>query len=190
MHNDIVSVIKGDGRRWDEVFATVDRKLIVIDTDDIPLEEGDRVERKLRKGIVERYLVLEAVYYDGFGGIPPHYQLQVQKDTTIPRRSGTGSVVYNVTGPGARFNLNSVDASTNIVNLAPTELFAQIVAAIEAKVTVETERRDLLGRLKALEEAQSTPSYLERYQQLVAAAANHVTVIAPFLPALTQLLNT
>jgi hypothetical protein len=61
LKSDRVSVLKEDGRSW-EVWATVGPRLIVIDTQEIPIEEGDRIERKLRTGVVEVYRVLEATY--------------------------------------------------------------------------------------------------------------------------------
>jgi hypothetical protein len=50
-------------------------------------------------------------------------------------------------------------------------------------------RAELLSHADELERAQGTPSYLERYKAFVDLAAAHVAVIAPFLPALTQLLH-
>jgi hypothetical protein len=187
--NDRVTVLKEDGRRW-EMWASVGPKLIVIDTQDTPIEEGDKVERKLRTGVIEVYRVLEAAYFDGPGGIPPHYQLHVEKETAIPRRGGSGgSTVYNITGPGARFNLNSIDSSTNVVNVARTELFDQLREAIKAGVADATEQSELLRRVAALEQAQTTAAYLQGYQQLIQHAANHMTILAPFLPAFAQLLS-
>jgi hypothetical protein len=98
-------------------------------------------------------------------------------------------VVYNVTGPNARLNFGSVDSSTNVVNVAPAELFTQLRLTIEEKVQAEQERDELLARLADLQSAQGTPTYLDRYQGFIAAAANHMTILAPFLPALTQLMG-
>jgi hypothetical protein len=98
-------------------------------------------------------------------------------------------VVYKVTGPNARLNIGSVDSSTNVVNVAPTELFTQLRLIIEEKVQAEQEREELLARLADLQSTQGTPTYLDRYQRFIAAAANHMTILAPFLPALTQLMG-
>jgi len=45
-----------------------------------------------------------------------------------------------------------------------------------------------LERIDKLEQAQGTPGFLASYQAFMTAAANHMTVLAPFLPALAHLL--
>jgi hypothetical protein len=40
-----------------------------------------------------------------------------------------------------------------------------------------------------LEAAQNQPSFLQRYTEFISFASNHVTVIAPFMPALAELLR-
>jgi hypothetical protein len=99
------------------------------------------------------------------------------------------SVVYNVTGPNARLNTGSIDSSTNVVNVAPTELFTQLQRTIEERILAERERDELLTRLADLQSTQGMPAYLEQYQRFIAAAANHLTILAPFLPALAQLIG-
>lgn len=60
---------------------------------------------------------------------------------------------------------------------------------IESKVTGGDERQDILEKLTALEKSENSPSYKQRYTDFIAAAANHMTLIAPFVPALTELLH-
>jgi hypothetical protein len=40
-----------------------------------------------------------------------------------------------------------------------------------------------------LEKAQGTKLFAERYTDFISAAANHMTIIAPFIPALSELLK-
>jgi hypothetical protein len=40
-----------------------------------------------------------------------------------------------------------------------------------------------------METAHNTPDYVSRYANFMQLAANHMTVIAPFIPALAALLN-
>jgi hypothetical protein len=46
----------------------------------------------------------------------------------------------------------------------------------------------MLDRLDALKAAEGKPTFGERYREFVASAADHMTLLAPFLPALTALL--
>jgi len=68
------------------------------------------------------------------------------------------------------------------------QVFQEIRRQIEEGIRIE-ERTEILSRLDALEQAQGTPSFVTRYTEFIAAAANHMTLIAPFIPALTQLLH-
>jgi hypothetical protein len=51
------------------------------------------------------------------------------------------------------------------------------------------ERADILEKLTALEQSQNSPSFGKRYTEFVAAAANHMILLSPFIPALTELLH-
>jgi hypothetical protein len=185
---DHVSLIKADGRRWDSIKASVQTHKIFIEDGRLPIEEDDIIERSLPNGLAERYVILDRGFHNTWQGIPAHYQIAVRKETAISR-GNSPSTVYNVTGPNARLNIGSVDSSTNVVNVAPTELLTQLQRTIEARVEAEQERNELLARLADLQSAQGTPTYLDRYQRFIAAAANHMTTLAPFLPALTQLMG-
>jgi len=185
---DTVALEKRDGQRVEKIRAAVTGKKIIIDNGDLPIEEGDVLERILPNGLVERYTVLDRGYFAAFGSQPPHYQVQVEKQTSIQRKSG-GTTIYNVTGPNARVNVESTDASTNVVTIAPSQLFEQLRSIIEQKVRAESERDDLLRLVEELAQAKTATSYLGAYQGFIASAANHMTVLAPFLPALAQLAN-
>lgn len=183
---DTLALIKSDGQRIEKIRAAVTGNKIIIADGKLPIEEGDVLERALPNGLVERYTVLDRGYFAAFAGQQPHYQVQVQKETSIPRKR-SGTTIYNVTGPNARVNVQSTDASTNIVTIAPTQLFKQLATVITEKVHVEEERNRLLERLKELAEAETADSYLAAYPEFIASAANHMTILAPFLPALAQL---
>jgi hypothetical protein len=51
------------------------------------------------------------------------------------------------------------------------------------------EQIGILDRLQALEDAQSHPWFAQRYTDFIASAANHMTILAPFIPALTEMLR-
>jgi hypothetical protein len=97
--------------------------------------------------------------------------------------------VYNLQGTHSRVNIRSSDQSLNISNVTSEQLFLNLREHIEENVQDEADRKDLLERLAALEKTKEKASLLKRYQEFIAAAANHMTLIAPFVPALTQLLK-
>ena len=89
---------------------------------------------------------------------------------------------FNATGPNARNNVNSTDNSMNVVHQGVP--FAELRNAIESGIEDGTRRAAILETLAHLEAAPDRESASTRYQQFIAAAADYVTLIGPFLPAL------
>jgi hypothetical protein len=95
--------------------------------------------------------------------------------------------VFHLAG-NARVNTNSVDQSVNVVMSSSEEIFANLREVITSGVQGD-EKAEILARLSDLEAAQKSPSVLQLYTEFIAVAANHMTLIAPFIPALTEMLH-
>jgi hypothetical protein len=192
MLNDTVTLVKQDGQRFENIRANVQPKRIFIFDVSLPIEEGDRIIRTLPNGLPESYLVLDRGYHEapqrrGMPGIPPHYQVEVRKESR-PTLGAPSSAVYNLYGANPRVNIQSHDASLNVVNVSSENLFAELRKVIEENVPDVQQKADLLGHVDQMEKAKGTPGFTERYKAFVAVIADHFTLIQPFLPALTQLL--
>ena len=96
--------------------------------------------------------------------------------------------IYNLTGAHARVNIQSEDNSINISSVTNEELFSEIANAIKEHVANEVQRLEMLEKLSALEQATDKPTMGERYREFIACAADYMTLLTPFLPALTALL--
>lgn len=96
-------------------------------------------------------------------------------------------LTINVSGNNSRVNLSSVDNSVNTVAGDSMQVFNQIREAVQQGITGE-EQAQVLAKLKELEEAVATPTFIERYASFMELVANHATVLAPFLPILAALL--
>ena len=186
---DKVTLIKKDGNRFENIRAFVQSDKIFTDDPAIPIEDGDVFERTLLNGIVERYTILDAGYRQGTGGIKSHYQSVVRKQTKIDLSTQPSPFVYNLTGPNVRMNIQSIDSSTNLVEVEPTELFGRIRAAIDQSVQDGELLKKLQEKVTELEKTQGTPGFVARYKELMALAANHMTLLAPFIPALLQMMR-
>lgn len=92
---DKVSLVKQDGAQFDNIQASVQPGKIFIDDASLPIEEGDRIKRKLPSGLTESYLVLDRGYYEGIGGIPAHYQIKVRKETAIRNEHPSATLIRN-----------------------------------------------------------------------------------------------
>jgi hypothetical protein len=97
--------------------------------------------------------------------------------------------IYHVHGHNARWVTNSSDQSVNVVTLSREQIFVDLQQQIETHLPEGGERNDILEKLKALSDSQSSPSFSKRYTDFIAAAANHMALIGPFIPALTELLH-
>ncbi len=115
---------------------------------------------------------------------------QIDRARLAKRQSpAVTNAVYHVYGHNPRWVTNSIDNSVNIVTVSSEQVFADLRQAIESGIAEGAERKDILEKLDALEKAQSSPSFAKLYTDLIATAANHMSLIAPFIPALTELLH-
>ena len=192
LKNDRVTLVKKDGQRFEHLTASVQAGLILTDNPKIPIEDGDRFERQLPSGIVDVFTVLDSGFQQGLHGIPAHYESKVRKNTAesppSPRPAAGPQAVYNLIGPNTRVNMQSSDSSTNVVNVESAVLFDNLREAIQKSSLDSTVARQLIQNVKAMQSAVGTKTFGERYKEFIAVAADHMTLVAPFLPALTQLL--
>ena len=91
-------------------------------------------------------------------------------------------------GDHSRVNVNSIDNSTNVTSESNTVLFARMREQATA-IDNTVEREAILGRVVALEKAQGSSGFFQAYQHFIEAAANYMTLFAPFLPALAHMLQ-
>jgi hypothetical protein len=108
---------------------------------------------------------------------------------TSERGGTTVNNVYHVYGHNPRWNVNSTDSSVNSVIFSNEQIFASLREEIKSRISEGEEQQSILDRVAALEQAQGSTSFAQRYAEFVSTAANHMTLIAPFIPALTEMLQ-
>jgi hypothetical protein len=146
------------------------------------------IKRQLPNNAVEEYIVEDPGFSQGFPpAILPHYDVRVRRRDALAKQPT--SVTYNFHGPNARVNIGSYDNSNNVVyhEGSAADLFGELRSAI-ATIAAIDERTRLLGHVASLESSVGAESFLERYRAFMQDVAAHVTVVAPFLPALASLL--
>ena len=99
----------------------------------------------------------------------------------------SSNITYNFHGNNPRININSQDYSINIAN--SKIVFDEIRKTIESAIKDENLKKDLQTKTSEMEQNVGKSSFLKTYSEFMALAANHVTVFAPLVPALTQLLT-
>ena len=186
LSRDIVSLVKPDGTVYEEIKAIVQSTTIIIHDVKLPLDEGDIIYRKLPNGMVEAYIVLDRGFHSGIGGIPSRFVSKVKRKESIKEEKYRSIVnVYNASGNNSRININSTDNSVN-KNIAHNILFDEIKKAIES-IEEKDVKENSLQVLEELMNTQNTPSFLSNYQKFIETLSNHMSLIAPFIPALTKL---
>lgn len=101
-------------------------------------------------------------------------------------KSKQGNVTYNFSGANARVNINSKDYSINVAN--SKFIFDQLREAA-AQVDETKLREEILVAADAMEAAVGKPDeYLPRYTKFTSLIANHTSIFANLIPALTQFL--
>jgi hypothetical protein len=100
-----------------------------------------------------------------------------------------GGNTFNLHGPHSRVNIQSHDNSVNISNQVTENVFADMRQVIQTHIENEDERTQILNSLDEMEAAKGTSGFTQKYQNFIASAADHMSVLAPFIPALTQMLG-
>lgn len=156
---------------------------IVIHNTTIQVFAGDEIRRRLPNGADEVFTVDDPCFYDAFGGIPAHFQLKVTRKGSFPHRQGGHFI--NVSGTNARVTFGN-DFS---VNHTAVNTVQDAIRAVQAQVDDLEARARLVETLEVFERAQGPTNRAAAYHAVIASAANHMTVLAPFLPALSQMLS-
>ncbi len=97
-------------------------------------------------------------------------------------------ITYNVSGSNARINVNSQDTSVNVVDARVLETFAKLRTALD-EVSDPAAKARIGASIDELVKAHGADNFVSKYQSFISAAADHMTVFAPILPALTGLLS-
>ena len=95
------------------------------------------------------------------------------------------SIVYNLVGANSRVNSGTIDASTNTISVSDTQLFSDLRRAI-MEIAEESARQRLLSEADALQSQTEKQGRGSAYLNFIKHAANHITILTPFLPALAQ----
>ena len=155
MYTDMVTLFKQDGTVVDNIKAIVEPKRITIlaqKREKLPLiNPGDTIQRKMSNGDQETYKVIDPNYQEKFGAIPARYVMVVSK-LGIPETKRAGTNIFNVTGPNARINQNSVDQSVNVVQLHENvaEKLEELRQEIHRYIEDENQRSEALGVVNAI----------------------------------------
>lgn len=113
---------------------------------------------------------------------------EIDRRRLLAKRNSSQTTNYYVRGENARVNVNSTDQSFNVVVKSTEEFFAAMRQRIESEVSDGEEKHKILDALTTLQESRGKASFAQRYTEFISTAADHVTLLAPFIPQLTEML--
>jgi hypothetical protein len=116
-------------------------------------------------------------------------QIERQRYASKQEPTSVSNIHYHLIGNNSRVNNSSLDQSLNVINISPDQLFVNIRNRIMGTSFEGGQQAQLLERLDNLEKAQNHPSFVQKYTEFIGAAADHMTLIAPFLPALAEIMQ-
>lgn len=181
---DEIQIIGSDGKVRSTTNAMVHAAEAILPDGNVQIFAGDEIRRTLPNGVEEAFEVIDPVFCKAFHGITAHYQVKIRRKGQFPKGQG-GNYVFNLSGPNSRVNINSQDNSQNIVS--ENSVFNDIKKAIENGVQNSDEKEKILALISAMEkQASDKGGFLKAYQEFMASLSNHVSIIAPFLPALSK----
>lgn len=153
MMTDTVELLKKDGTRIPGLKASVQKNEIVTFEASVLIEPKDLLVRRASNGAEETYEVIDPGFNEKFGSIPANYTIEVRKLGLPEAKQQVQSIVYNVSGAGARVNHNSVDNSVNTISIK-SELMEslELIRNEVDKARISAEERDaaleVVGELK------------------------------------------
>lgn len=98
------------------------------------------------------------------------------------KKENSGIIISNVSNSNISLNSNEVEQRVDFSNA----IFSELIDAIKNSATEHKEA--LVTAVEEMQQESQTGSIYNSYKKFIELAANHMTVIAPFLPALTALL--
>ena len=186
---DIITVVNEGGGRHENIRASVQKELIITQAVTVDIAAGDRIERELPAGRKEVFLVTDVHFQKGIGGIDSFYQIKYEREGTKKHQSQQPMVNVHVSdSPQAHVNLGSTDQSINITGYQSSIVFEELRDLLKQNVSDTAELKRLLEGVDTMESERQEGNFMAAYKDFIAMAANHMTVLAPVLPRLTDLL--
>ena len=178
-----VTLVKNNGETYDNVLVNLQSytNTIVTQAFNIPFEEGDLIERTLKNGIKEKYLIVKINQSTNF------INMNIEKVIGELKKKHGGDIYnLNVSGITGNVNVNSNEYGSVInysCNNGNDEFFDKL------KEALSDTNEEVLAAVEDMRVTVGTKSFAEKYAVFMQTAAAHMTIIAPFLPQLGEFLK-
>lgn len=181
-----IDIVAPEGEIRSSVLAYFAGDHFFIDDMSADIQAGDEIRRPLPNGKEQAFTVRDPACYPS-GPFAPHYQVKITPKGTFDHHKG-GYYQVTVSGPNSRVNIGSHDSSVNVA--VSNNVFNDIRQALAGAGIDSSQLATLQKKVAAMEAAEDQGTFSKAYQGFVGSLADHITIIAPFLPALTQILGS
>lgn len=128
---------------------------------------------------------------------PIKRSLDILRETDLFKRENGEAVMeeakggdtFNISTVSGKVNVNSEDNSTNVSINVEGNIFGEIADAIKSADIADNEKEKLISEVFELEKSVGDDSFIPKYKSFLQTAANHMTILAPFIPALSRFLG-
>ncbi len=160
------------------------KEYLTITDVSIPIVEGQYIIRKLPNGVNEKYEIINSKYNKGNENVCDFYKLTLKKSTI--KNKETKTIINNIYNC-EKVNVDSIDNSVNIkLNNSEELILNEIKKILDSIQENNKEKKELFDEMcKNI----GKKTFLEKYQLFIASMADHITVLTPFIPFLTSLIN-
>lgn len=180
---DKIVIKKTNGETYACNHATIQKTKAFIYCGEIPLDEFDIIIHEIQEGYKKEYVVTNAGYYNE-RNIGPHYQADIEPKAVFDKKQKE-TLINDITisGNNPKVNINSIDNSINLISIPFNEIYEKL-----NEIEDENIRNDSIRCLKELEESKDSETYKSKYVEFINILSSHMSIIAPFIPILTQFL--
>lgn len=180
-----VRIVKQDGSIINNVAVLFESRETLCPDTSIAIEEGDFIERDLPSGKMERYLVIDADFRKAQFEFPAYYSLKIEKQIAYSRPQKTTTInQYHITNAG-KVNIQSTDNSTTY-NISANDI--SLMDTLRKLADGLENSEEIVQNIDSMQDNVGKKCFAEKYNAFIQSVANHMTIFAPFIPALTALL--
>jgi len=184
---DIVSLIKKDGTKINNIKSSVQDKKIFIDRSDILIESGDLIHRKMSNGAEETYKVIDPGFHEKFHQIPAGYNMKCKKLGVPEAKKAIQNITYNNTvnihGNNQGIAVSGNENQSNLESSEYNKIFIKLIE--EVKNSNIKDKHEIVENLESQKEDKIK---LQSYLGTLLTRGAEITTLTPVIVSLLGLL--
>jgi len=182
-------VVVTNGNNYEDIECLWSKKTVLFRADDVLIDFDTKIIRSCPAGDIE-YSVVDPGYKPKQIDFIAFYNAEIRRIGSSSVKAANGCAVHGntfVVNDNARINVASVDKSINIIQ--QESRLSELKQVLCDEVEDEIQREKLLGFLNIAETSDDCDVKRQAVNDFLATSANIMTIISPFIPAITSLIS-